>query len=84
MFGGVLLVMHSSLWGRGKSLLRFDCLLGAIHVAVGALRLFRTVPWVSLQCLNVAFPGGTQSLFHTTDERFRSLIGKRMVSHESQ
>ena len=33
------------------------------HVAVGALSLFLTIPWVGLQFVIVAFPGHTHLLF---------------------
>ena len=33
------------------------------YVAVGALCLFLTIPWVGLQCVIVALPGHTHLLF---------------------
>ena len=51
------LVLQSSHRGRDSWLLYFNC------VAVSVVCLFPTVPLVGLQCVIVAFPGHTHTLF---------------------
>ena len=56
------LVLQSSRCGRepaGCLTYLFLC----CHLSVGVLCIFPTVPWVSLQCATVAFPGHSHLLF---------------------